>query len=343
MTKTQQTEPGSPTSMVALTRRSLAGAILGAGVLAAGPRTAWAAEKATYLLPAPPFLPAFSPFQIAQKQGYYAAEGVELTFQAGRGGADVAKQVGLGNAEIGGGVGDTSMIVRAQGLPVRAVALLGHRPIFQVAIRKAAGIRDIAGLKGKKIGVIAFQDTSFYALLGTLAALGLKRNDVQIQAVGAAGMTQLMISGDLDAIMATPEWGITIEDANVPLDYHPIDQLFPAMAQAILTSDKLISERPALVRGVVRGTLKAIRDVIADPAAATRVYVSAVPQHAGKEAEIERILRRYAEQVYATPRPEDLGRFDAERIRTVQKFYMENGIIQTAVPVPELYTNEFVG
>ena len=33
----------------------------------------------------------------------------------------------------------------------------------------------------------------------------------------------------------------------------------------------------------------------------------------------------------------------AARMATVQKFYVDNNIIQKAVPVEELYTNEFVG
>jgi NitT/TauT family transport system substrate-binding protein len=93
---------------------------------------------------------------------------------------------------------------------------------------------------------------------------------------------------------------------------------------------------------VVRAVLHAVRDCIADPAAAARDLVAAVPQHAGKEAEIERIVKRYATEIYRTDPPSNLGRFDPERLRKVQKFYIDNDIIQTAVPIEELYTNDFV-
>ena len=68
---------------------------------------AGAAEKITYLLPAPAFLPAFGPWMLAKARGYYADEGLDVTFQTAKGGVDVAKQVGAGNAPIGGGIGDT--------------------------------------------------------------------------------------------------------------------------------------------------------------------------------------------------------------------------------------------
>jgi NitT/TauT family transport system substrate-binding protein len=321
-----------------MTRRTLLAGLMAAPTL----RPAWGAEPLTYLFPAPSFLPAFVPHHLAMARGYYAAEGVAVTFQTGRGGADTAKQVAVGNADLGGGVGETSMIVRANGLPVRGVALLGGRPIFQVAARKALGIKSIADLRDKKVGVIGYQDTGYYALLAVLAASGLKKTDLHIESVGNAGMTQLMIAGSLDAIMTVPDWSVAIEGAGVPLDYFPIDAIFPAMAQAVLASDSIVAKRPDAVRGFVRAVLHAVRDCLADPVTAAKDFVAAVPQQAGKEAEITKILSRYVSDVYPTTPPSALGRFDPDRLRTVQHFYVENGIVETAVPVADLYTNDFV-
>jgi NitT/TauT family transport system substrate-binding protein len=305
-------------------------------------RPAFAAEDVTYLFPAPSFLPAFMPFHVATKRGYYAANGVNVTFQTGKGGADVAQQVGAGNVNLGGGLGETSMIVRPNDLPVRAVAQLGSHPLFQLVTRKESGVKTPADLRGKKLGVIGYQDTGYYALLAVLASSGLKRADLEIQAVGPAGVTQLMIAKSLDGIMATPEWADAIEAAGVTLDYHPIEKIFPAMAQAILASDKMIKDRPAAVRGFVKSVMQAVRDCIADPAAASKDFISVVPQHAGKEVEMERILRRYVKEVYATTPATALGSFDPQRMATVQKFYVDNQIIKSAVPVADLYTNDFV-
>jgi NitT/TauT family transport system substrate-binding protein len=190
--------------------------------------------------------------------------------------------------------------------------------------------------------VIGYQDTSYYALLAVLAGSGIKRSELEVQAVGPAGVTQLMIAKSLDGIMAVPEWAVAIEQAGVPLDYFSIEKIFPAMAQAILTSDNFIKQRPQAVGGFVKAVMHALRDCIADPAAAARDFVAAVPQQAGKEALMETILRRYVTEVYATNPPSALGTFDPARLRTVQKFYLENKIIQKAVPIDELYTNEFV-
>jgi NitT/TauT family transport system substrate-binding protein len=322
-----------------ITRRTAVGGLIAAAAI----RPAFAAtEKVTYLFPAPSFLPAFMPFHIALKRGYYAKNNVEPTFQTGRGGADVAKQVGVGNADLGGGLGETSMIVRPNDLPVRAVAQLGSHPLFKLVTRKESNVKSPKDLVGKKLGVIGYQDTGYYALLAVLAANGIKRDQLEIQAVGPAGVTQLMIAKSLDGIMATPEWAIDIEKGGIALDYFDVEKTFPAMAQAILGSDKIIKERPAAVGGFVKAVMQAVRDCMADQDAAVKDYVAAVPQHAGKEAYLKEILGRYVKEVYATTPASALGTFDPQRLTTVQKFYVENKIIQKAVPVADLYTNDFV-
>jgi NitT/TauT family transport system substrate-binding protein len=106
-------------------RRSVlrAAAIGTAAILMAAAEPARAqTEEVTYLLPAAAFLPAFGPWMLAQTRGYYTQEGLKVNFVVAKGGVDVAKQVGAGNAPIGGAIGDTPIIARAQGVPVKAVA-----------------------------------------------------------------------------------------------------------------------------------------------------------------------------------------------------------------------------
>ncbi len=161
-----------------ITRRVALGGLLATAAI----RPTFAAtEKATYLFLAPAFLPAFMPFHIALKRGYYAKNNVEVDFKTGRGGADVAKQVGVGNADIGGGLGETTMIVRPNGLPVRAVAQLGSHSLFQLVTRKESNIKSFADLRGKKIGVIGYQDTGYYALLAVIGTAKLKRSDLEFR------------------------------------------------------------------------------------------------------------------------------------------------------------------
>jgi len=315
---------------------------IAAAVLAFSAGAAAAQEEVTYLFPAPDFLPAFAPFQIAKHKGYFTDAGLDVTFRVGKGGADVATQVAVGNADLGGGIGDTPIIVRANGLDIRGVALLGGRGLTQLAWRTDSGITGPADLKGRPVGVMSFQDTTYYNLLGALASADLGHADADIPAVGPGGIIQLTIAGKLQAFSGVPEWIAAVEGAGVAMEQMPMDAVFPAMAQAIIASDETIAERPEMVDGFVDAVLRAVRDIMDDPAAAAATFTEAVPQHAGKEAQIEAILRAYATLVYPEAEGQPLGAFDPERIAAVQAFYLDKDIVQNAVPVDDLYTNEFV-
>jgi NitT/TauT family transport system substrate-binding protein len=313
---------------------------LAAAMVVAAPPAHAQTEEITYLLPAAAFLPAFGPWMIAQSRGYYAQEGLKVNFVVGKGGVDVAKQVGAGNAPIGGAIGDTPIIARAQGVPVKAVAVLGGRSLTQLVVHDGKGINGPKDLKGKTITTMAYQDTTFYALQGMLASAGLTKNDVDAQAAGPAGVWQLFAAGKADAMAAVPDWIVSATQAGAKVKVFSSDEYFKSMAQAILVSDETIQKRPELVKKLVRATLKGMQDIMKDPAAAARDYANAVPQHKGKEAGVEAVFKLYNQYVY--PGQKTLGAIDADRLAAVQKFYVKEGIVPKEVPVAELYTNQFV-
>src|SRR5712692_4549438 len=211
-----------------------------------------AAEKITYLLPAPPSLPAFAPWVLAKHLGYYSDAGYDVEFVVARGGVDVAKQIGVGNAPIGGAIGDTPIIVRGNGVPVKSVGLMGGGAMTVVVGRKDRGIEKLEDLRGKKISVLAFQDTTYYALLGALASKGITKNDVNAQAVGPAAVASLVVAGTVDACACTPDWEIDVKEGVKDAVSLPTKDYFQSMSQAILASDKMIAERPDLVRALGR-------------------------------------------------------------------------------------------
>jgi NitT/TauT family transport system substrate-binding protein len=297
-------------------------------------------KEITYLLPAPGVLPAFGPWMLAQAKGYYEAEGLKVNFVTGRGGVDVAKQVGAGNAVIGGAIGDTPIIARAQGIPVKAVALIGAGSLMQLVSHEDAKIESPRELRGKTVTTIAYTDTTYYALLGMLSKSGLTKNDLDIQAAGPAGVWQLFVSKKATAMASTPDWTVNAMEAGAKVTIIPADVYFKSMAQAILVSDETIQKDPELVRKLVRATLKGMKDIMTNPKEAAKAYVAHVTVHKGKEASIEKMFEMYNKYVYANQKV--LGLMDEARLAELQKFYVGNGVVPKEVPVKELYTNQFV-
>jgi len=321
-------------------RRCTLFAALVLAVAAGAPQGAAAAESITYLFPAPPILPAFGPIQLAKGKGYFAAAGLDVNFAVGRGGVDVAKQVGAGNAVIGGGIGDTPIIVRPNGVPVKAVAVLGGGALMQLVLDKDKGLNTVKDLKGKTITVLAYQDTTYFALLGMLASQGMTKDDVNAQAVGPVNVWKLFIAGQSDAFASTPDWTALVMMAKKNIEVIPSDQLFKSMAQAIIASDDTIKNNPALIEKVVRATLKGMKDIMADPAAAAVDFVKATPELAGKEDFVTLSFKLYNQYVYGGQKV--LGEMDEARLAALQDFYAKEGLIKSKTAVKDLYTNQFV-
>lgn len=294
--------------------------------------------KVNYMMPAPAFLPAFAPWQIAKQKGYYKEEGLEVTFQRSKGGVDVAKQVGVGNAPIGGGIGDTAILVRPNGIPVKAVALMGGGSLVQLVARADRGIEKVEDLKGRTMTVMSYQDTTFYASQGILAARGMTRKDVNIQAAGPQGVWKLFIEGKADAMMGVPDWIGIAYGRKVPIKIFNAQDYFPSMAQALLASDDLIRKNPKMIQGLVRATLRGLKDVMDNPDAAAEVFVKAVPRW--KAPPMAATFKLYNKYTY--PGQETLGAFDEKRLAALQDFYLKAGFIKKTSKLSDLYTNEFV-
>ena len=324
-----------------ISRRQLmaAGTALGVTLFNA-PASSQTPEKVTYLFPAPPVLPAFGPIRLAQGKGYFAAAGLDVSFAVGRGGVDVAKQVGAGNAPLGGIVADGPIMVRGNGVPVKIVAVFGGKGFMQLVVREDSGIEKPADLKGKTITVMSFQDTTFYALLGLLASAGLTQNDVDIQAVGPTGVWEFVAAGKSVGMAGVPDWIPPVQAAGVKVKVIQTDEYFPHMAQGIAASDQTIKDKPEMVRKFVKSALHGMKDMMDDPDKAADDFVRFVPEWKGKEGAVKFAFNMYAKLVY--PGQKELGEVNAERLAKLQEFYVAKGFIQKATPIDELYTNEFI-
>jgi NitT/TauT family transport system substrate-binding protein len=316
--------------------------ILAAGLVLVASSAAQAADTVTLLFSAPHTVPAFIAMHLAKHKGYFAAEGLEVKFQTGKGGADTAKQVAVGNVEFGIGFADAVILVRGNGLPVRIVTQLGQGSIAQLIVRKDSKITSFADLKGKNIGVGSFTSTNYFALLGGLATAGVAKTDVNIQSVGVAGTFQLMANGNLPAIVEALEKYDELRAAGIEVENYPISDIFPALPQGIYASDEMIAKNPNLVARFVKAVNKAVNSIVENPEQAMKDYIAAMPQFAGKEDLYRGIIRRYVDLVFK-PKGHNgsISQSNPERLATVQEFYLKNGIITQSVKVDDLYTNRF--
>jgi NitT/TauT family transport system substrate-binding protein len=187
---------------------------------------------------------------------------------------------------------------------------------------------------------MAFQDTTYYVLQGVLARVGLTIKDVNAQAAGPVGVWQLVAQGKAVACACVPDWIPLITATGTKVKIIQSFDYFPSMTQAIGASDKVIKERPEMVKKFVRAALKGMKDIMDDPKKAAGEFATIEPAWKGKEAAVEYAFKYYADFVY--PGQPKLGMFDANRMAAVQDFYIKEKIITQASKVEDLFTNQFV-
>ncbi len=220
----------------------------------------------------------YLPLTIAEQQGYFKDEGLEVKISDFAGGAVALRAVVGGSADVVSGAYEHTISLQSKKQFFRAFVLQGRLPqiAFGVSSAKAGQVHSFKDLKGLKIGVSAPGSSTHNLVKQLLLKGGLDPNkDAAIIGVGVgAGAISAMKSGQIDAISNTDPVMTRLELDNAvkviadtrtlkgtqevwgaPLPagclYAPIEfaQKYPntaqALANAIVRADKWIAKASA--------------------------------------------------------------------------------------------------
>src|SRR5436305_5608657 len=132
----------------------------------------------------------FAQFYLADKKGYYAAEGLKIKFDYNFE-TDVVQRIAQGTVQFGMASGDSILLARAQGLPVVTVTTNTQRFPTVFFSKADANIKTPADLKGKSVGIPGHFGASYIGLLALLYANQIKESDLNIQDIGFAQVAAL--------------------------------------------------------------------------------------------------------------------------------------------------------
>lgn len=327
-------------SPASLTRRGALAAGIWAGLSGFAP----SAEKPAplvYLLPAPKEAVALAPFVLAESLGFYRDAGLDVGFERRAGGLEVGKALARGEGDLGGASGDTAVVLRDQGLPIKGVALLGRRSFLTIMTRRDAAV-SLTDLTGCTFGVPSFADVSYYGLEHLIKSSGVAAEAVAVRAAAPEALWTALGAGEFDGVVGTVDWGVRAERSGTALDYLPLDAVFPgAMAQAVLASEHAIGSRPDQIRAFNAATLRAIRLILDRPDHAAAQHRIAVPASDLTMAETARIFTLFGKHVYGSARR--LGHFQEAKLDSIADVYVQRGLISSRSPAVEYYQRDLIG
>lgn len=228
----------------------------------------------------------YLPLTIAETQGYFKAEGLDVTIADFAGGSQALRAVVGGSADVVSGAFEHTLNMQPKGQALRAFVLQGRAPqiVLGVNPKTMAGFRSVADLKGKKIGVTAPGSSTNVMVNFVLAKAGLKPSDVSIIGVGAGnGAVAAMRSGQIDAISnLDPVITLLVRsgDLKIVSDTRVVaeaDKVFggPMPAACLYTHQAFIDKNPATVQALANAIVRADKWI---QAAGPADIIKAVPE-----------------------------------------------------------------
>ncbi len=140
----------------------------------------------------------FAGFFVALERGFYRDEGIDLTINGAAQNLSEVQAVASKGDTIGLSGGQSLMLARAQGIPIKAFGALFQRGPGCFLWLARSGIKGIADFKGRKIGV---QQTARASSEAMLTMHNLKIEDVSLVPVGFD--IQPLLSGVVDVLTGT--------------------------------------------------------------------------------------------------------------------------------------------
>ncbi len=212
----------------------------------------------------------YLPLTIAERNGYFKDEGLEVEIPDFAGGAKALQALVGGSADMVSGAFEHTINMQAKKQPIRAVVLQAGYSSITLLLPKdrAAKYKSGKDLKGLKIGVTAPGSSTNMFVNNLLAKDGLKPSDVSIVGVGAgAGAVAAMEKGEIDGLSnldpVTSQLEITgkfvaVADSRTEKGMQEIyggDYL----ASCIYANEEFIKKNPATTQAVVNAMVKALR------------------------------------------------------------------------------------
>jgi len=277
----------------------------------------------------------FAGFYAAEQLGYFAEEGLQVSFAEGGPQVDFIAPVVNNTAHFGIAQPADLILARAAGKPVRSIAVIYRRnPIVFFALANS-GITRPQDFIGKKIRSALTVDQTLYAMM---ARVGISPD--QYETVYLPSDIALFASGEV------PVWaGFTnVFVLDVQRAGHEINIIYPDdygihfYGDVLITSDDLIAQDPNLVQRFTRALLKGFTYAVENPETVGD-FVQKYNTEANESLENARMI---ATLPLVNTGEDFIGWMKPEMWAGMEKTLREQGILTNPIDVKQVYTMQFL-
>jgi ABC-type nitrate/sulfonate/bicarbonate transport system substrate-binding protein len=212
---------------------------------------------------------------VAQTNGYFAQEGLQVDIQHASGNGEHLKLLLQGSEDVITASGDEVLARRSEGLPVVSIAVLGQRNQRALAVRADSDIKTPKDWEGKLVG---FKVEPAPEYLAMLAAAGVDRSRIREVPVGFD--PRLLATGTVDVypVFESNEPD-TLQRLGVPTRlFRPSDYGVPGIGLTFETRESLIAQDPDLLQRFLKAAMHGVEFARDHPDQATDIVMQFAPQ-----------------------------------------------------------------
>ena len=198
------------------------------------------------------------PLLAAERNGYFAAEGIEVETYQFRGGAPTVQALASGSIDVCVCAGDHAVRLRSRGLPAKIIAGLTERHGYAMLALGTSEVSGLDDLAGKTLGITSPGSLTDNSARYVLSDRGINPDrDLTFASIGVGiPMKAALDTGSIDVGMfTTPDVQAVMAGGNYKIvhDFRSWDYT----ALDLIALESFLSGNGELARGFLRGVIRA--------------------------------------------------------------------------------------
>ena len=280
----------------------------------------------------------------ALKLGFYKEVNLDVDIKRGYGSGDAIKRALIGQADIALTDLNSLVVARSQGVQVKAIGVLENLPPHCVIARRDHGIKTLKDLEGKTFG--GAKTDGNVIMLPTLCELaGIDFQKIKLVTVDSQAKDPLLLTGKVDAIGQFQAGGATRYKKaalreNIDLVWFPYFKYgFKAYGLSLVASEKMIAEKPELLKRFLAATYKGVAWALDNPEKTVKMYTDFRPEM--DKDDLQDGFNDGRNLIMPGMHPNGLGWLDRERVKFTVDVTVKAQELKP-VKVEEMFTNELL-
>ncbi len=278
---------------------------------------------------------------VAQSKGYYRDNGLNVDIVQAQEGGTIEQLVAAGKLDFGISYQEGVTLARVEGLPIVSIAAIIQHNTSGFASRASENITSPKDFEGKKYGAFG-SPTEQAVIKGLMECAGGDFSKVQFIDIGSTDFFVATERGDIDFAWVFKGWtGAEAEQRNIPLNIIMMNDLncIPDYYTPVLiTSEKMISEQPDVVKRFMAATSAGYQFAIANPTEAADILVAAAPE---LDKGLVQRSQAYLSKQYQADAPR-WGEQRAEVWHDYAQWMADRQLITRMIEPNKAFTNEFL-